>query len=134
MLASSVFMAKIFQMLNYGEHDEKTSLVNHILSYRNSYGLISDPLIHQTGNFRRLTHAIRSGNFGSYSSKIVDAETRQAIAALRGLSYPSPLHINLPKHDLDYYWNLVQSFNWSKPWSAGSHLSSSTGKIHLKIS
>lgn len=123
-LASSVFVAKIRYMTGLLDNKEVDSLSKHILSFQRADGAIADLWVEKNSRLGRLKMAALSRSLNNLNNvETVRAETRQAFAALHCLSAkPSRPFLDIPsnKYDIEKY---VLDLNWSRPWSAGSHIS-----------
>lgn len=114
-LGNSVFATKILYVLD--QLDKLPSLVkenlfNKIISFSQPDGYISDPLI---------TSDLPSNS--PERENIKRAETRQAFVALHLLGRrPRFPFTALPQDELQVT-NFLESFDWSNPWHAASHLS-----------
>lgn len=123
-LAASVFVAKIMAMAGIGSSEDRHALVEHILSFEQPDGSITDPWVRDHSRWGRMIDAIRSRATGNlFHAQTVRAETRQAVAALRSLgTAPSRPFADLPRDTaaIDAY---VRALDWRRPWGAASHIS-----------
>lgn len=126
-LGNYVFFTKIIgisDLINNYSENELEFLKNKILSFSNTTGVISDPIVTDWGKKDKLKNIFNLNN--EKKTKVFDlrrAETRQSYAALNILN-KKPLYIykNIPYNSNSLH-KFLNSFNWSKPWHAGSHVS-----------
>ncbi|BCX13531.1 MAG: hypothetical protein KatS3mg085_063 [Candidatus Dojkabacteria bacterium] len=118
-LGNFVFLTKILYItgkLKNLKTSQKEKIATQIKQFEHKNGYIFDPLI--TGNTRRFLFTKQNHE----AKKTRRAETRQSFAALNMLgSKPSKPFKDLPQNtkQIEKY---LESFDWSRPWDAGSHL------------
>lgn len=126
-LGNSVFAAKILYIANIldeVEPNKKEKLKQSILRFTKKDGYIFDSLVSGANFITSIALAFGFENKDFH--KVVDtrrAETRQSFAALSLLdAKPKELFTDLPKKEVEID-SFLNSFDWSRPWHAGSHLS-----------
>jgi hypothetical protein len=111
-------------MANLQDAETVSALADHILSFQRSGGAITDPWVATHSRWGRLFDAIRSRSIGNlFHLQTIRAETRQSFAALRAINaMPREPFADLPHEDaaITAY---VRTLNWTRPWSAASHIS-----------
>lgn len=123
-LASSVFVSKVRAMSGLLDDQERTALSKHLLSYQSKDGAMADPWVGRHSVLYRTALAVwtRDGN-NLRGRETVRAETRQSFAALAALGVaPGRPFAEIPV-DARQTRSFVTSLNWSRPWSAASHVS-----------
>lgn len=127
-LANLVFAAKVLYstgLLEKLDPGLKDNLVKSILSFTQKDGYISDPLITEL-NFKSKINKLLGRLHPSISERIENvrrAETRQSIVALSILdAKPEKPFTEIP-YSIEEAEKYVNSFDWSHPWHAASHLS-----------
>lgn len=123
-LGQAVFASKIYYMLNMLEEQVCNELASYIISFQDDNGYIFDPEVERLSRLRRIANAIRNRDFNNFfNEQTKRAETRQSFAALRCLGSRANipfLHIPYTKDGITKY---INQLDWTKPWSAGSHVS-----------
>jgi hypothetical protein len=130
-LASSVFVAKIRTMLGLLGNDERQVLSEHIGSFQNRNGAITDPWVARHSRLRRLYMVARSRSLNNlHNVETIRAETRQSFAALKCLgAQPERPFDELPSssRDIETY---IGNLDWTRPLGAGSHISDLVFFLH----
>ena len=123
-LVNSVFVSKIGFMVDAFADQERGKLIDHIKSFQNPSGTITDPWVKEKSRWRRKIQAIRTKDFGNWNNKQTErAETRQAFSALVNFgSLPEKNVKELPKN-IEEIKKYVHNLNWDQPWGAASHIS-----------
>lgn len=126
-LGNTVFAVKSYYSvggLDTLSKGARTSLAGFIMQFQNRKGMVFDPLVGRNALLKNMVGAARSGDFRNMFGHLTRiAETRQALCALRILGYRSTrMFTGMPKTvgELRRY---LSRFDWSRPWSAGSHFS-----------
>ncbi|MCG8571867.1 MAG: hypothetical protein MJB14_17160, partial [Spirochaetes bacterium] len=127
-LANIVFAVKtlyITGLLDEISENQKNNLYQTIIRFSSKNGYIHDPYLIKLSIKQKIRQLL-----GKLDKKIIEniedtkrAETRQSFAALYLLSKkPIRRYQNIPytKEGIKQY---LSSFDWSKPWHAGSHFS-----------
>lgn len=102
----------------------RAELARFIRSFRRSDGLISDPLVVGASSLRNKLLCLRTGDFSNFfNARVRSAETRQALLALSllGEAAPAPEEGLPATPEAALAW--LESLDWTRPWSAGSHFS-----------
>jgi hypothetical protein len=128
-LGNSVFAVKILAitgLLNSLDEKKRNNLYEKIIKFTDEVVYIRDPLIAElslTDRIISMFSKVQKKKLDFNIENIHRAETRQAFAALYLLGR-KPLkpfaYIPYTDKEIDIYLN---SFDWSQPWSAGSHFS-----------
>jgi len=104
--------------------EDKEAMAAFIKRFQTKNGDIHDSLIRKRAMLRNILSATKNLDFNNFlGAQTIRAETRQAISALNLLGKkPSTPYLKIPRtiKEIEKYLN---SLDWSKPWSAGSHFS-----------
>lgn len=121
-LGQSTFVARILYIFDSLDNTISKNLANYIKSFQRKDGAINDDYVSSSTLFHRFLRSVKNLTLEYITNAINKrAETRQAIAALinLGYDYGDYKDLDLKNLDVNKYFN---KFDWSKPWSAGSHI------------
>ena len=122
-VGSSVFALRCYYSLGFEKNMEIKNIANYIKSFKKN-DLIYDDFLYQKTFVKNFLSSLKHRNFNNlFNKKYKRAETRQAYASLMlydELPQDIMLQIPLNKEEIENY---LSSFNWAKPWDAGSHFS-----------
>lgn len=124
-LGNLVFASKILYisgLMSDVDTKKKNNLTESILNFSSRGGYIIDPLIASFSLKRNISILL-----GRTTKDVIKnnqrAETRQAFAALYLLNSKPKQHFEYMPYSEEKISEFLSSFDWSKPWSAGSHFS-----------
>ena len=126
-LGNTVFAIKIYSMLGILDDlsaEDRLVMKNFILSFQKKDGLIFDPLLHKATRLRNVLHAVKHLDFGNiFGEQTRMAETRQSVAVLELLGDEVVIDLCKLPRSLSGVEKYIKSFDWKRPWHAGSHFS-----------
>ncbi|MFX0022753.1 MAG: hypothetical protein ACFE9S_10525 [Candidatus Hermodarchaeota archaeon] len=123
-LGNTVFAIRLLKMFDSLDQIDLIHTKKFVFSFQKKDGHIYDDFLHKKALFYNFLSCMKNldiKNINRKNEKL--AESRQAFSLLFSINSPPPLpFLNFPKNtdSIDLY---LSSFNWKKPWHAGSHFS-----------
>tara|TARA_Y100000590_G_scaffold470726_1_gene668678 strand:- start:148069 stop:149157 length:1089 start_codon:yes stop_codon:yes gene_type:complete len=123
-LGASVFALKIMYLLQIKDENKMQAAANYILSFKSSSSDIYDPIVFKKSFLRNFLGGLKRKEFNNFFNKAyISADTRQSLSSLSLFDLvPKDFQFNYLKSEKEIT-NFLNSFEWDKPWNAGSHFS-----------
>ena len=124
-LINAVFAARVLHMCGGVKAEHRRSIGEFITSFQRRDGGFCDPWLLRRTRRGRWRRGLRGLDLTELrGTRLVTAETRSALTALRHLETPVPnryqrFEAMSPESVRDY----VNDLDWRQPWAAGSHFS-----------